>query len=644
MPMHLKASASMTIDRTPLSSAVSTITGMARLGGFPEKRTFNSESLYKSTSVSESGTMRTSLPPGPERDAVINKLLDELQVRADDLPALIDELRDLMADRDLTQLVNSVVVPAIMMGITGAESLADGELTSTWAAKIEYLVGVALSLDPAGDADTPPKVTQRVGQLVSDIFDADQARMITTSIAEANADDANRELLLPQLRLEYQSDRMPGYAIHLEQLDAEVFGRHRQYYVNTLGFNPADVIRATRLHTRSVNRAFSAARDAVATELDSNDPDPKAGVAMVEAANAVTLWDPRDIAASTGIAVEQIIAMLDFFSTAYGCQPEFRAPGDPNQARTHPCIKLDESTYFVPDAWSLSAVIHQRLAVEPTHNGFDPQKYHKHRQDAHERLVAGALKKVFGASSVHSTQHYALTSGDRGEIDSIIGSEWPLVVEAKAIALTDSGRRGAPDRVDKKLKEILGKALDQTDRALTYILDENGRSFAPTQNGRPVDILPIEVSGGTAVIVTFERIDPFASGGLAVAGAVEHPTWVVSLTDLLMVTDILTDPASFHHYARTRAGMHSAGASAASESDALGAYLLDRISILRNAPAEEATRVLIADSSDALNDFYTRQETGLKVHKPTTGVSDEVISALANTLEQAGWAKGVDGS
>jgi hypothetical protein len=111
---------------------------------------------------------------------------------------------------------------------------------------------------------------------------------------------------------------------------------------------------------------------------------------------------------------------------------------------------------------------------------------------------------------------------------------------------------------------------------------------------------------------------------------------------MLMVADILTDPAAFHHYARTRAGMHSAGASAASESDALGAYLLDRISILHDAPAEEATRILIADSSDALNDFYIRQEVRLEARKPTTGVPDEVISALADTLEQAGWAKCVD--
>jgi hypothetical protein len=130
------------------------------------------------------------------------------------------------------------------------------------------------------------------------------------------------------------------------------------------------------------------------------------------------------------------------------------------------------------------------------------------------------LATVFGPTNVHSGQHYDLASGEHGEVDSLVCTEWPLVVEAKAIALSEAARQGLPRRVDTKLKAILGKALSQTDRALTYILDEGGRFFASTENGRPVELLPENVSGGTAVIVTFERIDPIASGGLAAAGNV----------------------------------------------------------------------------------------------------------------------------
>lgn len=614
---------------------------MPRLGGFPQNRSFDLDALFESTtSTSGSEVVQTSVSPGHEREAILNELLGALQEQAGDVTEMIDELRGLMVGRDLTKLINSVVVPAMTVVATGGESLADGDTTSTWAAKVEYLVGVALSVHPTGDADTPIKVMQRVSQLISDIFDADQIRMVTESIENADANDGERELLLQQMQLEYQADRMPGYAVHLEHVDAAVFGRHRDYYVNGLGFDPADVIRCTRLHAQRANQNFSAGMNGMADALNSGGPNPDANEAMRKAFDAITLWKPADVAASTGIAVEQITAMLDFFSTEYGCQPEFRAPGDSNRARTHPCIKLNNGTYLVPDPWSLSAVIHHRLAAELKRDGYDPEKYYKHRQDAHERLVACALEKVFGASNAHSTQHYDLASGAHGEIDSLVCAEWPLVVEAKAIALTESGRRGAPRRVDTKIKAILGKALDQTDRALTYILDEGGRTFAPTENGRPVELLPDKVSGGTAVIVTFERIDPFASGGLAVAGNVNRPTWVVSLTDLLMVADILTDPAAFHHYARIRAGMHSAQASTLAEADALGAYLLARLSILESADAD--TRIVIGYSCKMLNDFYTRQEAGWAAGKPSTGVSDEVVGALAAALRQPGWVKFVD--
>lgn len=614
---------------------------MTRFGGFPENRLFDFEDWTDpTTTTSGSGMMQSWTPPGPEGDAILTELLDALQEQAGDLPAMIEELRGLMAGRDLTQLINSVAVPAMTVVFTGGESLADGDVTSSWPAKVEYLVGVALSVDHTGDAPTPPEVTRCVSQLISDIFDTDQVRMLTEAMSNDDTCDGDRALLLQQLQLEYQVDRMPGYAAHLEQVDAEVFGRHHDYYVNGLGFDPADVIRATRLHARATNRMFSAAIDGMKDALNTGGPTPEAAEAMRRAFDAITLWKPDDVAASTGIAVEQVTAMLDFFSTEYGCQPEFRAPGDSNRARTHPCIRLDDGTYLVPDPWSLSGVVHHRLAAEPKRNGFDPQKYFKHRQDAHERLVAGALAKVFGDSNVDPTQHYDPASGVHGETDSLVCAEWPLVVEAKAIALTESGRRGAPRRVDTKLKDILGKALDQTDRALTYVLDEGGRSFAPTANGKLTQLLPDDVSGGTAIIVTFERIDPFASGGLAVAGNVNRPTWVVSITDLLMVADILTDPAAFHHYARTRADMHSMRASAFAEADALGAYLLDRLSVLDSA-AEDA-RLLIGYSCEALNNYYTRHEAGLEAEKPTTGVPEEVARALADSLRAPGWAKFVD--
>lgn len=141
---------------------------MPRLGGFPQGRLFDPEALYDSTTRSGSGMVRMSLPPGPERDAIMAEMLEALQAGTGNLPTLIDDLRGLIAGRDLTQLINSVVVPATMVTLTGGESLADGDATSTWAAKIEYLVGVALSVDPADDVPTFRAVPGQEGQIAGD--------------------------------------------------------------------------------------------------------------------------------------------------------------------------------------------------------------------------------------------------------------------------------------------------------------------------------------------------------------------------------------------------------------------------------------------------------------------------------------------
>lgn len=115
--------------------------------------------------------------------------------------------------------------------------------------------------------------------------------------------------------------------MHLEEVDTEVFGRHRDYYVNGLGFDPADVIRVTRRRACWLNQTFKSALDALEDVLNGGVPNPMAEETMRKGLDAPTLWDPDDVAACTDIPVEQIIAMLEFFSVEFGCQPEFRALG-----------------------------------------------------------------------------------------------------------------------------------------------------------------------------------------------------------------------------------------------------------------------------------------------------------------------------
>ncbi|WP_157101342.1 hypothetical protein [Nocardia shimofusensis] len=368
-----------------------------RPGGFPEEEAFGTDQVWlPEQATGRHGTIRSSLPPGPEREALLQEIMASLREKASDTTSLVAELRDLLAGKDLTQLINAVAVPATMSLIpdVGSGALDDGPHTWNWAAKIEYLVGIALSVDSSGTENSPHAVVEQVVTLVGAIFEAEEARIFINSIDEADHGEAELGFARMQLQMEHLSDRMPGYAIHMEKIDTEVFSRHRQYYIDAWGFNPADVMRITRQHSQAVRERFSTAIATLRASIDAGDDADFS--AIVDGLNAASIWTAEAIAETTDSEIGEMQAVLEFFSTTYGCQPDFRLPGDDNIVRKRPCITLGNGQYLVPDPWALPTALHDRLATETKTATYDPAKYHKHRQDAHERLVEATLTRIFG--------------------------------------------------------------------------------------------------------------------------------------------------------------------------------------------------------------------------------------------------------
>lgn len=588
-------------------------------------------------------TFQASLPPGPERDQILRQLRDHLEAQASSLGSAISSLRSLIAQHEPVEFISSIAIPTGMALRGPGEWDDDAKEASGWSAKIEYLAGLALSLPP-GTGSTPNAVTERAIDLLGDVFDAAQARQLLDSFERPSTGHPHLDWTLFLLGLEYLTDRMPGYAVHLQQIDEEVFDRHRQYYVDAIGFNPGDVTRLVRRRIASDAERVNAARRRAQSVFKRDRHQAAASmVEMYQALDGSRRWEPDSVAADTGIDAAEVAALLRFFATTFASQPDFRSPIEPNLARTRPCIDLGNGIYFLPDTWSLPAAVHPRLAHVV---GQDPEgplkRYRHHRERGHQRLVAGALRHVVGDSRVLETQHYTSMTEGPGEIDVIVPSEWPLVIEAKAGGLTDAGRRGRADRVATVADNVVNKGLDQTRRARTYIQTEGGRSFANSQGGQNVDHLPADLEGLTDIIVTFERMDPLHTAGPALVRQQGRAVWVVSLADLLMVTDVLADAAAFHHYARTRASTLVSGPVVFMESDALGGYLVDRL-VHQLAMAKQNPDQLLLDYSSAeINKYFTLREMGQEAPRPTTGVPEPVNCALNATQEAAGWVDVVD--
>lgn len=213
---------------------------------------------------------------------------------------------------------------------------------------------------------------------------------------------------------------------------------------------------------------------------------------------------------------------------------------------------------------------------------------------------------MFGQDHVHTAVTYP-ADGQRPDIDVLVATPGAtLVVEAKGGRFTNPARRGAPDRVRKKTREFVDKALEQNARTIEHL--RQGASDLRGKNKRRVTIP--NAPHIASVIVTLDRVDPFAThlpdGGKRGA-APDGGTWLVNLADLLMVADILCHPAEFYAYAQIRAQITHAGAPRIFvEADALGTWCEHRITPTPSRPGE---LVLLDTTSQLMNDYYTHTPT-----------------------------------
>jgi hypothetical protein len=141
--------------------------------------------------------------------------------------------------------------------------------------------------------------------LVSDIFDATHAREMLASFDRESTGNHALDEAVFVLRMEHLIDRMPGYATHLERIDAEIFDRHRDYYIATLGFDPGDVVRLVR-RDNQVQQDRGAAAMAMMQKMAAHDLK-SAAYATRDFFDALTdsrTWEPAVVAELTGMDPE----------------------------------------------------------------------------------------------------------------------------------------------------------------------------------------------------------------------------------------------------------------------------------------------------------------------------------------------------
>jgi hypothetical protein len=219
----------------------------------------------------------------------------------------------------------------------------------------------------------------------------------------------------------------------------------------------------------------------------------------------------------------------------------------------------------------------------------------------------------------HSLKYSIVEDGipKEPELDVLgIGNDTLYIIEVKAGELNKKHRRGAILGLKDRLKETVNKGSYQCYRAEKFINDSATPEFRYTDNNQG-KILTIDKSKNYQTIkisVTYEHLSTVSVNlKYLIESGVLSPdyrwTWIVSLYDLMIFSDLIESESDFKEYLKYRMELYERNdVEFHDEIDILG-YFFENLFPLK--AEKENERIMIISYKDNIDTYYTRTGAGM---------------------------------
>ncbi len=236
---------------------------------------------------------------------------------------------------------------------------------------------------------------------------------------------------------------------------------------------------------------------------------------------------------------------------------------------------------------------------------------------------------------------YYTSEGERVEGDVVRKADDAVfIIEGKAGAFTPPALRGGAGRLDANVADIITEGHNQSLRTQAYIA-QGGRTFED-EHGTVALTLAGKIRELMRLVVTLDTVGVL---GTAAAAMQRHgymtgePTWVISLTDLMIIGDALNLPGQFRQYMRMRlSSLTDERILTFDEIDLLGLYLTHND--LWPVDEEDITTLVPSGYTDVLDDHYVRRTSADPPHQAVPTELQDLIRGLAHR-GQPNWSHAV---
>jgi hypothetical protein len=300
--------------------------------------------------------------------------------------------------------------------------------------------------------------------------------------------------------------------------------------------------------------------------------------------------------------------------------------------QTKPLIKIGDKYYCFSinlafrNLFLITASLLQKADAIYYEQVFKGNAHRNSRDNYIERKTKEQFEKLLPTVGFYHSLKYNITENGLTKVPELdilgVGSETIYVIEVKAGELNKKHRRGAIPGLKQRLKETVNEGSYQCYRAEQYIMSNVSPEFIFVDGGKSKSVI-IDKSAVKRIIkisVTYEHFSTVSVNlrYLIDSGVLSTDykwTWIVSLFDLMIFSDLIDSEASFLEYISNRLGLYERNdIQFSDEIDILGFYLDGNFPL---SPPKANEFISMVGYKGDIDTYYNRKDVGMpNVKKP----------------------------
>ena len=531
--------------------------------------------------------------------------------------------------------------------------------TARWQVRIEFLAGALLVRGFPSDCD--PEVTGETLMRVEQLLDSYYAALMRGRLSPINSSsNPEPDSILGSVRNYALWVRGQAYEHQYFAMARGIYGPHEAWFRSALGFTIDEAIVAVEALLEEYSRRINAGRETAIKQAEelvnehglTGDAKEQSKIQIscdlyFSHSDELLAFTPEELSVLSELPIQVCIQLLKRLSQEFGYRnPQFPntfcdpngAPWDHNTLYERPFIRRGERYWMVVSPL-IQTVLLTTFYFDLMQDADYRPTFEKARGRWLELKTAEYLRRVFEDEEVLLNPLYP----DGNELADVLvlHDRKLLIFQCKSKGLTFQARMGANlQQLKADLEKAVKNAFDQGVRARKYlfstpqpVLRFDGRAHELCVDQSQVNgVFIINVTAAPLQNLTTRWASVNPHLGLFTNG--DYP-WSLSLADLDVLTEILSTPVHFLHFATRRLGIeHMSREIFGDELDLLGFYLAQGL-FFELPEFMEIDGVMLAGMSHTIDKYmFEKHILGDSVAKPATPMPPgfaELINGILST-------------